>query len=334
MHWLSGYSEARTPTSTPTQYQFEGSQAPFLLAAEELSTGPETGLELHLNSESGESNSVYFTAKGPGMLTTGASLAIGHDLQTQPGVSFTLSVEQGEGYEEGFTTHSWKPSNHNTWYASSPLQYQSSPDFQKEHIMNQSLSLSLNENGPIDWHTHLPSRDLSLPTRDAAPPDRLETYSMTDVESASGWGRVAADLRQHGVRPRPEDKESKIQDGASVRSIESTESTANQRITLLQPETETHPEISTLAPNRQQFASRRVERRRQTLTKEQRRCNHIRYEKRRRARIDDGFNSLVDIVPGLKGRNWPRVRILRETFNRLEHLFTENEKLRSQIAAR
>lgn len=73
---------------------------------------------------------------------------------------------------------------------------------------------------------------------------------------------------------------------------------------------------------------------RQRLTVEQKRSNHIRYEKKRRALIRDGFKDLTELIPELQGgRNWSKSRILLKTVERLETLLERNEALREQMDA-
>ena len=73
---------------------------------------------------------------------------------------------------------------------------------------------------------------------------------------------------------------------------------------------------------------------RQRLTVEQKRSNHIRYEKKRRALIRDGFKDLTKLIPELQGgRNWSKSRILLKAVESLETLLKRNEALQEQMNA-
>lgn len=71
---------------------------------------------------------------------------------------------------------------------------------------------------------------------------------------------------------------------------------------------------------------------RERLTLEQKRRNHIRHETKRRGLIKDGFDCLVDTVPELRGRQWPKSTILSRTAEFLQRVQQGNMRLQQQIA--
>lgn len=70
---------------------------------------------------------------------------------------------------------------------------------------------------------------------------------------------------------------------------------------------------------------------RKKLTMEQKRSNHIRYEKRRRGLIRDRFLELTELVPELRGGTWSRSRILLKAVEWLQELLDRNEALQEQL---
>lgn len=72
---------------------------------------------------------------------------------------------------------------------------------------------------------------------------------------------------------------------------------------------------------------------RKKLTTEQKRSNHIRYEKRRRGLIRDRFLELTELVPELRGGTWSRSRILLKAVEWLQELLARNEALQEQLDA-
>ncbi|KHN97127.1 Helix-loop-helix DNA-binding protein [Metarhizium album ARSEF 1941] len=73
--------------------------------------------------------------------------------------------------------------------------------------------------------------------------------------------------------------------------------------------------------------------RREKLTEQQKRRNHILHEKKRRALIKDGFNDLLDMVPDVKDRGLSKSAILFKTADWLGSLVCENEALRARARA-
>ncbi|OAA82414.1 HLH transcription factor [Akanthomyces lecanii RCEF 1005] len=71
---------------------------------------------------------------------------------------------------------------------------------------------------------------------------------------------------------------------------------------------------------------------RERLTMEQKRRNHIRHENKRRGLIKDGFECLVNTVPELQGRKWPKSTILSRTAEFLKRVQEGNKRLQLQIA--
>lgn len=78
-------------------------------------------------------------------------------------------------------------------------------------------------------------------------------------------------------------------------------------------------------------ASHGPSRPRKKLTVEQKRSNHIRYEKRRRALIRDRFNALAELLPGLDGENCSKSRTLFSAVEQLQVLLEKNKALQEQV---
>lgn len=72
---------------------------------------------------------------------------------------------------------------------------------------------------------------------------------------------------------------------------------------------------------------------RKKLTTEQKRSNHIRHEKKRRALIRDGFDDLTELVPALRGGTWSRSRILFKAVEWLQTILERNEALQQRLDA-
>ncbi|KAG8420310.1 hypothetical protein J3459_011215 [Metarhizium acridum] len=73
--------------------------------------------------------------------------------------------------------------------------------------------------------------------------------------------------------------------------------------------------------------------RREKLTEQQRRRNHILHEKKRRALIKDGFDDLLNLVPDVKDRGLSKSAILLKAAEWLSSLICENKALRAQARA-
>ncbi|RDA90175.1 hypothetical protein CP533_1019 [Ophiocordyceps camponoti-saundersi (nom. inval.)] len=70
---------------------------------------------------------------------------------------------------------------------------------------------------------------------------------------------------------------------------------------------------------------------RENLTEDQKRENHIRSEKKRRSHIKAGFQSLTNMVPGLKGGVFSKSRTLTVAAEWLEELTAGNQELRDLL---
>ncbi|OAR00867.1 hypothetical protein LLEC1_02736 [Akanthomyces lecanii] len=70
---------------------------------------------------------------------------------------------------------------------------------------------------------------------------------------------------------------------------------------------------------------------RKKLTVEQKRSNHIRYEKRRRALIRDRFTALAELLPGLDAENCSKSRTLFSAVEQLQILLEKNKALQEQV---
>ncbi|KID70211.1 Helix-loop-helix DNA-binding protein, partial [Metarhizium hybridum] len=73
--------------------------------------------------------------------------------------------------------------------------------------------------------------------------------------------------------------------------------------------------------------------RREKLTEQQKRRNHILHEKKRRALIKEGFDDLLDLVPGVRDRGLSKSAILLRAAEWLGGLVCENKALRAQARA-
>ncbi|KID83924.1 Helix-loop-helix DNA-binding protein [Metarhizium guizhouense ARSEF 977] len=73
--------------------------------------------------------------------------------------------------------------------------------------------------------------------------------------------------------------------------------------------------------------------RREKLTEQQKRRNHILHEKKRRALIKEGFDDLLDLVPGVRDRGLSKSAILLRAAEWLSGLVCENKALRAQARA-
>lgn len=71
---------------------------------------------------------------------------------------------------------------------------------------------------------------------------------------------------------------------------------------------------------------------RENLTDEQRRENHIHSEQKRRNTIKDGYNELIDFVPGLTAGGFSRSASLTQAVDWLKELSNNNVQLRKQLA--
>ncbi|KAI9885976.1 MAG: Cytochrome c oxidase assembly protein cox11, mitochondrial [Watsoniomyces obsoletus] len=69
------------------------------------------------------------------------------------------------------------------------------------------------------------------------------------------------------------------------------------------------------------------------LTEEQRRANHLKSEQRRRAIIQESYDELCQLVPGVNGAGYSKRAVLIEAGNWLEGLLEGNEVLRATLAS-
>lgn len=84
---------------------------------------------------------------------------------------------------------------------------------------------------------------------------------------------------------------------------------------------------------RKPLATVHVGPRREKLTEQQKRRNHILHEKKRRALIKEGFDDLLDLVPGVRDRGLSKSAILLRAAEWLSGLVCENKALRAQARA-
>lgn len=90
-------------------------------------------------------------------------------------------------------------------------------------------------------------------------------------------------------------------------------------------------DISTAGTAGPSAISQGPSRQRKKLTVEQKRSNHIRYEKRRRALIRDRFTALAELLPGLDGENCSKSRTLFSAVEQLQVLLEKNKLLQEQV---
>lgn len=70
------------------------------------------------------------------------------------------------------------------------------------------------------------------------------------------------------------------------------------------------------------------------LTEAQKRSNHVRSEKKRRAGIRDSFDRIAEIVPGLEGQGRSEPVVLKKTLDFIETILEERQQLVEEIERR
>jgi hypothetical protein len=76
-----------------------------------------------------------------------------------------------------------------------------------------------------------------------------------------------------------------------------------------------------------EMSPKNVKKKRELLTTEQKKANHVNSEQRRRSNIRNGFQTLSDYIPNLAGSNHSKSTVLSRACEYIEFLKTENERL-------
>lgn len=76
-----------------------------------------------------------------------------------------------------------------------------------------------------------------------------------------------------------------------------------------------------------ELSPKSVKKKRELLTSEQKKANHVNSEQRRRSNIRNGFQTLCDYIPTLAGSNHSKSTVLSKACEYIEFLKTENARL-------
>lgn len=237
-----------------------------------------------------------------------------------------------------------KEEKHVSWCPSSEPRHQSLFNFRND--MLQNAETFLNSNCFADW-LH-PPEEVSSQTF-AKEALHWGTDSMSYLALGFPLGRVAVGQgKLLGLENRSDfgewDKKDDMDTIASSVPVpapkKSPPYSATASATIKPSEAEerdrkkpSNAEHYTVTQKGIQSTYSKIIRQRKRVTIEQKRSNHIRYEKKRRSLINQGFSDLVELIPGLVGRTWPKSTVLFETISYLQDLIQVNEALEIQAVA-
>lgn len=242
------------------------------------------------------------------------------------------------------------PSETSRSVVTSPRQHghhQTAEDFKKDVLRNSHTWL--NEDIFTDW---------------AYPPEGKVIQQKMNSEDEVQWGAeggvdslAPVMLNQNRIGPRhltkfgleriPEgvEKSGQGSDNAAFSSFDSSvsrfeaDTIRSQTCTGISQVFRTSPTPRMLCPGpaatgrstEQPPAGIGPKRRQQKLTMEQKRRNHIRYEKKRRTLIKDRLNDLTELIPELRGYRMSSSRILTKAAEMIKKTLQDNESLRAQV---
>ncbi len=227
------------------------------------------------------------------------------------------------------------------WYPTEHVRYQTTMDFKEDILRNRNINV--NEQTFADW---------------AWPPSERNSQKMYQ-EGVVRWGTDAKfeplgnltskfaesrvgvrQMTQFRLENMPEEEEeeedsanaSPSPSASSVSQAESSKPRRTGRDSSALTKSYARPAAGSMS-ERTAAGAADTKRQREKLTIEQKRRNHIRHEKKRRALIKDGFNDLTELIPELRGRTLSRSTILFKAADWLENLIQENEALVAQVSA-
>ena len=226
------------------------------------------------------------------------------------------------------------------WYPAEHVRYQSTMDFKEDMLRNRHVPI--NEQTFADWAWPPSERNAqkSYQQDNVRWGTDARFDSLGNLTSRMSQSRIGVrQMTQFGLEAMQEDEDSgNGSPSPSLSSVSQAESSRTRARTRQAARDDTGPKKSFSRPiagssSERPVASSEVKRQREKLTIEQKRRNHIRHEKKRRALIKDGFNDLTELIPELRGRTLSRSTILFKAADWLENLIQENEALVAQVSA-
>ncbi len=228
-----------------------------------------------------------------------------------------------------------------------PVQYGSDPNFNRPTFVPQSYHESTE--GLEEQQRRLilecfernestaPTRVSSPLLRNAVPGGDISPHKLNarlaDEQSREGENAAAPPAKRR--KSEPEDNQDHRTSGPL--SDETPAKTKRRKSTKMEASQDSPPLItegSTTPPKRRKGGNNSRKTPRANLTEEQKRNNHIKSEQKRRTLIQDGFNNLKIIVPGIDAGGQSKNCQLQATAKFIQELLLQNEDLERQIAAR
>jgi hypothetical protein len=207
------------------------------------------------------------------------------------------------------------------------LQHQSSADFGKDLLRNSHDTV--NENIFAEWCWGSATRTAIDPTHEDPvewDSDSLGPSAQTQVTKQTQRGPKTQTLqyRSESIKPGT---------GALALQREHSGSWPVLRTRTISADFQTHRgitlELGSALHGRRQFST--VGSRREKLTGEQKRRNHIIHEQKRRAMIKEGFDDLLNLVPDVNNRGLSKSAILFKAAEWLSTLTYGNKALLAQV---
>lgn len=221
------------------------------------------------------------------------------------------------------------------WYPTEHVRYQTTMDFKEDILRNRNVNV--NEQTFADWAWPPSERNAQkMYQGDVVRWGTDEKFdSLGNPTSKFSENRVGVrQMTQFRLENMPEEDESgNASPSPSASSVSQAESSKPRRTTRDGTGKSYARPAAGSASERTAAGSADTKRQREKLTIEQKRRNHIRHEKKRRALIKDGFNDLTELIPELRGRTLSRSTILFKAADWLENLIQENEALVAQVSA-
>lgn len=226
------------------------------------------------------------------------------------------------------------------WYPAEHVRYQSTMDFKEDILRNRHIPI--NEQTFADWAWPPTERNAqkTYQSDNVRWGTDARFDSLGNMTPKMGENRIGLrQMTQFRLEAMQEDEDSgNASPSPSLSSVSQAESSRTRARTRQATRDDTTHKKSYSRPlagsnSERQVAASEVKRQREKLTIEQKRRNHIRHEKKRRALIKDGFNDLTELIPELRGRTLSRSTILFKAADWLENLIQENEALVAQVSA-
>ena len=216
-------------------------------------------------------------------------------------------------------------------YRSSHLRHQTQVDFQKEILRYRVTGENKDDNYMMD---------LMYPSPQGSPARALGENTVQwgsdptfESETASTQRRVRVKHMtqfQLQLMPHNEDEEGvEKREGEGQGEEQEEKDSGGDEVRIKRKKTQAD---NTKSGTPSSFTSNlELKGLRKKLTIEQKRCNHIRHEKKRRGLIRDRFNDLTELVPELRGGTWSRSKILLKAMERILSLTEMNEELQDEL---